>query len=56
MNENDIAATSKDTYKQKIKQIVNIAAFKYFLQLTETHTKLNELHYSEFKTQSYLKI
>ena len=55
MNENEIAATSKDTYKQKIKQLVNIAAFKYFLQLKETHTKLDELHYSEFKTQSYLK-
>ena len=55
MNEVEIQATPKEEYKKKIKNMINISAFKQFLKIKEKHSKLDEVHFSELKIQSYLK-
>ena len=37
-----------------IKDLLNKAAFKHFIQLKETHSKLNEVQYTGLKIQDYL--
>ena len=37
-----------------MKKLVNKAAYKYFLNLKETHSKLDEIVYSKFELQPYL--
>ena len=54
MDKNAIFSTPKNSYKKKIKDLVNKAALKYFLQVKEDHTKLNETIYTEFVLQPYL--
>ena len=55
MDEETIAATPKETYKKNIKNMINKSAFKYFMQIKETHSKLDQLEYTELKIQPYLK-
>ena len=54
MDENLIAATQKDQYKKEMKHLINIAAFKYFTQLKETHKKIKDLQYEKLSIQPYL--
>ena len=54
LNEEEIISTPKGIYKNKIKKLVNKAAYKYFLNLKETHSKLDEIVYSKFELQPYL--
>ena len=54
LNEDEICHTPKNIYKVKIKDLISKAAFKHFLTIKETHSKLNDLSYSELKVQPYL--
>ena len=54
INENEICSTPKSEYKIKIKSLINKAAFKYFLSVKETHSKLNDITYKKFQIQLYL--
>ena len=54
MNEDDIFSTPKSEYKIKMKYLINKAAFKYFLTVKETHSKLNDVTYKKFQIQPYL--
>ena len=54
INEEEIASTPKSIYKTKIKNLVNKAAFNYFLNIKETHSKLDETLYTQFELQPYL--
>ena len=40
--------------KKKIKSSIQKAAFKYFLQKKEKHTKLDKIEYTQLKLQPYL--
>ena len=44
----------KNKYKVKIKELISKAAIKYFMTVKETHSKLNDVSYSELKVQPYL--
>ena len=55
INEDEIKSYSKSEYKVIIKELITKAAFKYYLKKKETHSKLDEISYSELKLQSYLK-
>ena len=55
MNEEEIQATPREELKKKIKKLINISAFKQILKTKEKHSKLDEVHFSELKIQSYLK-
>ena len=54
INEDDIKAQSKVEYKQKMKALIQKAAFQYFLEQQNKHSKLNQINYSQFKIQPYL--
>ena len=54
-NDEEIVKYSKSDYKDKIKELINKAAFKMFLNLKNTHTKLDDVSYSKFERQPYLK-
>ena len=54
INEEQISCTSKSEYKFQIKHLISKAAFKHFMTLKETHSKLNDVTYSELKVQPYL--
>ena len=54
LNEIEIMSTPKNVYKNQIKSLINKAAFKYFLSVKETHTKLNNVTYKKFELLSYL--
>ena len=56
MNEEDILCTPKNEYKVKIKHLINKAAFKHLMTVKETHSKLNDITYSELKVQPYLTL
>ena len=55
INEDEIKSYSKSEYQVIIKELITKAAFKYYLKKKETHSKLDEISYSELKIQSYLK-
>ena len=54
INEDDIRLTPKNAYKKKIKQLVQKAAFNYFMNLKSKHSKLNNLSYKNLQIQPYL--
>ena len=54
MDEEKISETYKSTYKKKIKVLINKAVFKFFMNIKETHSKLDEVTYSKLETQIYL--
>ena len=55
MDENYIKATPKSVYKKHIKSLIRKAAFKYFMDLKRTHSKLDKIQYQELKIQPYLQ-
>ena len=55
-NDEEIVKVSKSDYKTKIKELINKAAFKVFLDLKQTHSKLDDVSYTKFKKQQYLKV
>ena len=54
MNEEQISRTPKDEYKTLVMKHIRKSAFTYFLNLKETHTKLDSLHYDSLEIQRYL--
>ena len=54
MNEGDIKQCSKTEYKNKIRGLIQKAAFKHFLELKSRHTKLTHLNYTTLQIQPYL--
>ena len=55
MDEEIIKSTSKQEYKNKIKQQVKEAAFKEFMKIKQNHSKLDETHYTVLEMQPYLQ-
>ena len=55
MNEEKIRSTPKDIYKKEIKQLIDKAAFNYFIELKNTHKKIKDIHYEAMKIQPYLQ-
>ena len=55
IDEEEIRATPKSEYKKKIKQLVQKAAFKFYMNEKDKLTKLETLQYTELKIQPYLK-
>ena len=55
MNEEAIKSTTKQEYKNKIKQQVKEAAFKEFMKIKQNHSKLYEMHYTVLEMQPYLQ-
>ena len=55
MNEEKIRSTPKDIYKKEIKQLIDQAAFSYFIELKNTHKKIKDIHYEALKIQPYLQ-
>ena len=54
INEQEIISTPKEIYKKKIRNLMNKAVFKYFMNLKEGHTKLQGVEYKQFHLQPYL--
>ena len=54
LNETAIANTSANSYKKFIKKKIRFAAFKYLVELKETHSKVRSIEYKKLETQSYL--
>ena len=54
ISDEEINAFSKNEYKKKIKNLIQKAAFNYFLKEKLKHSKLNEVTYCDFKLQPYL--
>ena len=54
MNEDSISQTPKSVYKKTIWSLVKKAAFEYFMNLKKTHTKLDNLTYTQLKPQAYM--
>ena len=55
MKEDYISGVPKDQYKKEIKHLNNTAAFNNFMGLKETHKKIDQIKYEEFRIQPYLK-
>ena len=54
MNEESIIQTPKGDYKKVIKALVDKAAFRYFLNKKEGHSKLDKIEYTQLRIQPYL--
>ena len=54
MNEKEISELSKESYKKIVKDLMNKAVFKFFMNIKQTHSKLDGVQYSRFKIQPYL--
>ena len=54
MDEEKISRTPKEVYKTEILKQIKKSAFTYFLNLKETHSKLDSVHYDTLETQKYL--
>ena len=54
-NDEEILKFSKSDYKDKIKELINKAAFMMFLNLKNSHTKLDDVSSSKVERQPYLK-
>ena len=52
--EEDIKLFSKSAYKSHVRSLLNKAVFQHYITLKEGHSKLDELNYTELKTQPYL--
>lgn len=55
MNEENIRKTPKEQYKKDIMKQIRSSAFTYFMNLKETHTKLDSIHYNKLELQGYLR-
>ena len=47
--------TPKYLYKKEIKQLVDKAAFHYFIELKSTHKKIENIEYEALTIQPYLQ-
>ena len=54
MDEEKIARTPKEQYKTEILKQIRKSAFTFFMNLKETHTKLDSVNYDKLETQKYL--
>ena len=54
ITDEEITVFSRLDYKKKIKNLIQKAAFDYFLKEKLKHSKLNGVTYSDFKLQPYL--
>ena len=54
MNEKEICEMSKALYKKKIKDLINKSVFKFYMNLKQTHSKLDAVNYSKLEIQGYL--
>ena len=54
MDEEKISRTPKEVYKTEILKQIKKSAFTYFMNLKETHSKLDSVHYDTLETQTYL--
>ena len=54
MNEEQIKRTPKEQYKKEIMKQIRSSAFTYFMNLKETHTKLDSVQYNKLEFQQYL--
>ena len=45
---------SKEDYKKTVKELVEKAAMKYFLEEKKSHSKLEEVFYDKLQLQPYL--
>ena len=55
LTDEEIKVIPRFEYKKKIKNLIQKAAFEYFLEQKHQHSKLNDVTYSELKTQPYLQ-
>ena len=51
----EIKTMKKDTFKNMVKKLITKAAFDYLLTKSESHSKMDNLHYEKLTLQSYLK-
>ena len=51
IDENEIASTPKSLYKKKIKKLIDQSVFEYLINQKRSHTKLNDVTYSNVKIQ-----
>ena len=49
MNEEQIKKTPKEPYKKGIMKQIRSSAFTYFMNLNETHTKLDSVQYNKLE-------
>ena len=54
LNETAIANTSTNSFKKFINKKIRLAAFKYLVELKESHSKVRSIEYNKLETQSYL--
>ena len=54
MNEDTISRTPKEEYKKQIMKQIRKSASSYFVNLKETHTKVDSVHYDKLEIQKYL--
>ena len=54
MNEDTISRTPKEEYKKQIMKQIRKSASSYFVNLKETHTKVDTVHYDKLEIQKYL--
>ena len=55
MDENEIANKSLKCHKNKIKQRIREAAFRYLQEKQQNHSKIKEIQYQKLETQNYTK-
>ena len=54
LNETAIANTSTNSFKKFINKKIRLAAFKYLVELKESHSKVRSIEYNKLETQRYL--
>ena len=55
LNEKEIQGSSKAEYKLKVKSAIKQCVFKELKTLQEGHSKISNICYNKFETQSYMK-
>ena len=54
-DEYNVVTMSTTQWKKFVKEKVNIAAFKYFKSIQQTHSKTKHIKYKSLELQSYLR-
>ena len=55
VNEEEAKVTTKIEYKKRIRNKVRQKVFDELKQIKETHSKVRNIHYEQFKIQEYMK-
>ena len=55
VNEEQIASTSKETFKKNIKSKISLAALQYLKDKQKYHSKVKDISYESLKIQPYMK-